>query len=73
MSLRASKVQQWTLLRREYRQIQPEAISVAVRDLPLGAKATLSFLRARSIVAGLILISFSLTAGVVPKADHRAI
>jgi hypothetical protein len=31
MSLRESKVQRWALLRRENRQIQPEATSVAVR------------------------------------------
>jgi hypothetical protein len=31
MSLRAAKVQRWALLRREYREIQPEATSVAVR------------------------------------------
>jgi hypothetical protein len=40
-----------------------------VRDLPLSAGAALSFLRARSIVAGLILISFSLML----KAGYRAI
>jgi hypothetical protein len=31
MSLRAAKVQRWALLRREYRQLQPEAASAAVR------------------------------------------
>jgi hypothetical protein len=31
MTLRASKVQRWALLRRENRKIQPEAMSVAVR------------------------------------------
>jgi hypothetical protein len=31
MSLRAAKVQRRALLRREYRQIQPKATSVAVR------------------------------------------
>jgi hypothetical protein len=32
MFMRAAKVQRRALLRREYRQIQPEAISVAVRE-----------------------------------------
>jgi hypothetical protein len=31
MSLRAAKVQRWALLRKENREIQPEATSAAVR------------------------------------------
>jgi hypothetical protein len=32
MSERERNVQEWALLKREYRQIQPEATSVAVRE-----------------------------------------
>jgi hypothetical protein len=43
-----------------------------VRLLPLRARAALSFLRARSIVAGLIDTSFSLAAAVIAKAGQPA-